>query len=137
WSEARKRLDEGMEELRARPRLKDPPPDSAQALHGFGPDDLVPSRLTVQVLHQRGMTQLRQLSDPPTKAELSDASFSLISAISVLERLRGHVLVSEESRWEIGEGLADLHALVVGCQDRLLRRNDLSADSRWMSEQLD
>jgi CHAT domain-containing protein/tetratricopeptide (TPR) repeat protein len=136
WADARKRLDEAIEELRIQPRLKDPPADSAQAIHGFGPDDLMPSRLTVQVLHQRGMTQLRQLSDPPTKAELSDASFTFIAAISVLERLRGHVLVSEEGRWEIGEGFADLHALIIGCQDRLLRRDDLSTESRKMSEQI-
>jgi CHAT domain-containing protein len=96
----------------------------------------MPSRLTVQVLHQRGLAQLRALPEGARSRDWSAVSYSFVAAISILEQLRGHVLEVEESRWEVGENFSDLYALLIGCRFRSRDLKGVTPASRKLSDEL-
>ena len=115
WADAVATFNEALESLRVRPRVPDPAPDSPQALYGFAPEDLSPSRTTAQVLYYRGMALLHQALEAETRERWSDTRYSFLSAIVMLERLKANVLETEEGRSELGHGLSDLYPLLIGC----------------------
>jgi CHAT domain-containing protein/tetratricopeptide (TPR) repeat protein len=119
WPKALEQFDRALDELRFRQRDPKPAPDSPAALYGFAPEDLVPSPLTVQVLHQRGRALLHLVPESAAARDWFMASYSFAAAISVLEQLRGNVLTAEESRFEIGERDADLYALLIHCYENV------------------
>jgi len=130
WRMAGEVFDEAIFHLRTRQRDRAPPLDSPQFVYGFSPSDLVPSRLTVQVLEQRGMAMWHNLPKSPRHQDWSPVSYSFVSAISVLENLKSHVLESTESRWEVAEDYSNLHAMLVGCHDRMRKISAATAQSR-------
>jgi CHAT domain-containing protein/tetratricopeptide (TPR) repeat protein len=114
WADAIRCFDLALEDLRIRPRAPKAAPDSPQVLFGFAPEDLLPARITVQVLQQRGAALWHNLRPQARAKEWSPVTYSYLAAVSVLEQLRGYVLESEESRWGVGTDFSDLASLLVG-----------------------
>jgi CHAT domain-containing protein/tetratricopeptide (TPR) repeat protein len=136
WNKAAERFDEAIEALRARPRAANPDPETAQALYGFGPEDLIPTRTSAQVLYFRGMTRLRKGGADPSKEDLSVAAFSFASALSVLERLKVNEATTEAGRLALGRDLGDLDALLLGCYARLRERDKPGTEARALNDEL-
>lgn len=122
WTKAVELFDEALEELRLQPKSKAPGEESPEALYGFDPFNLLPSRLTVQVLLQRGMA-LQHLALQSTEYKpWSQASFSYTAAAVALEQWRIGALETEASRLTSGTDLGDIFPLQIGVQMEVLRR---------------
>jgi len=136
WKEAAGRFDEAIEALRARPRVANPAAETPQALYGFGPEDLIPMRITAQVLYFRGMTRLRIGGADPSKEDLSVAAFSFASGLSVLERLKVNDVATDQGRLVLGRDLGDLDALLLGCYARLREHFRPGTEARSLNDEL-
>jgi CHAT domain-containing protein/tetratricopeptide (TPR) repeat protein len=136
WADAASTFDDALGLLRVRPRVANPVPESSQALYGFGPDDLIPARLTAQVLYFRGMALHHRTDEAPTRKGWSETAFSFLSAILILEQLKAQVLETEESRSELGQGFGDLYPVLIGCYLRQRALTDSTPQARPMVDDL-